>query len=510
MKLYHRMILLFGATATCILCGSPQLRTIAEEAQYGFENVLNLAGLDREALATLSTNGDYDTDDWQLLAQGVYRLQQFPPSQLRGWATPVGPAIWSENAEEYLGRLLEISAFVESVESVVPPQNLGAETVLPTLYSCRFRLADGSASGIVLAPSVPSDWLRRNISEEVVTFFGIGLGVVDDDAHTGLVLTDHLAWFPKVGVSSGRLLLSNQGMDVALLDEVRQRQPFVKPEVSREGEAFYQCLAALAGADRQELKSATEQNVAAFAEQWQEKQPTLEKRRTELRRKLAASQDSIERRALEQELETVRRDLALAAAIEKQAKRKLSSVAPLFLQPEEEVGELVRIEGLARRAVRIAIPSEIAPQASLGDTRLDAYYEMEVFTSDSQNLPVVCCVSSLPVGFPVGDKIREPVLVDGVFFKSWRYRSRKNLASPGETGPQQRLYTPVVVGRAPTWLPATTSGPSRWGIWGGTAFIAALVVVWVAMICVAKRDQRRRAATLPASLDDLSDNLDST
>jgi hypothetical protein len=115
----------------------------------------------------------------------------------------------------------------------------------------------------------------------------------------------------------------------------------------------------------------------------------------------------------------------------------------------------------------------------------------------------VCCVSGLPVDFPVGDKIREPVRVDGVFFKSWRYRTRKNLAAPGETGRQQQMYTPVVVGGAPTWLSTAASGQSRWGLWGGIAFLVALLVFWFVMFRLAERDRRRRAATQPDRLDDL-------
>ena len=126
-----------------------------------------------------------------------------------------------------------------------------------------------------------------------------------------------------------------------------------------------------------------------------------------------------------------------------------------------------------------------------------------MFTADSQNLPVVCCVSQLPKEFPVGDKIREPVRVDGVFFKSWRYRTRKNLAAPGETGRQQRMYTPVVVGGRPTWLPSGRDKQNSWGLWGGIAFLAAMVVFWFTMFRLAERDRRRRAAMHPTRLDDL-------
>ncbi|MCH7750842.1 MAG: hypothetical protein IH898_01635 [Planctomycetes bacterium] len=494
----------------CFVSGCVPVAIAAEQADDSFQDVLALAGLGREVLATLTSDADYGKDDWQVLAQLVYRLRQFPPAQLQRWASAAPAAPWNVKADEHLGQIHAITATVESVEPVNisgngPPEKMAAETVLPKLYRCRFRLADGTAGGVVLVPRVPNHWQRGEISEEPVRFLGVGLGsTADNKDRVRLLLTNHLAWYPRKGVSSGRLLLARQGMDIALLDEVKQRQPFVKPEVSREGEAFYQCLAALAAVDRQELEMLTEQTVAATALQWLAKKPIAQQRQAELRHELAATNDSTEREALEQDLETARRDLALATAVEKQADRKLSSVAPLFLQPDGHVGELVRIEGVARRAVRIAIPGGAASQASTsGKLSFDAYYEMEVFTADSQNLPVVCCVSRLPAEFPVGDKIREPVRVDGVFFKSWRYRTRKNLVGPGETGRQQQMVTPVVVGGVPTWLPTATSGQNRWGLWGGMAFLAALVVFWFVMFRLAERDRRRRAAMQPARLDDL-------
>lgn len=495
---------LLSITITCVVSASVPTTIAAEQADDSFHDILALAGLGRENLATLSADADYDHDDWQLLAQLVYRLRQFPPAQLKRWANESDTVPQNGQANEHLGQLLAITGIVESVEPVAPPENMPAEAVLPRLYRCRFRLADGTAGGDVLVPRIPRDWHHRKISEEPVRFFAVAIGSTpDDQGRLGLLLTNHLAWYPRQGVSSGRLLLASQGMDVALLDEVKQRQPFVKPEVSREGEAFYQCLAALSAVERQELATLTEQNVAAGAELWQARKPALEQRRAELRQRLAAGKDAARHGALQRELEAVRRGLALAAAVEKQAEGKFSSVAPLFLQPEQEVGELVRIEGLARRAVRIAIPGGVA---FLGQTSLDGYCELEVFTADSQNLPVVCCVSGLPADFPVGDQISEPVRVDGVFFKSWRYRTRKNLAGPGETGRQKRMYTPVVVGGVPTWLTAATSERNGWGLRGGIAFLVALVVFWVTMFRLAERDRRRRAASQPDRLDEMPGN----
>ena len=458
----------------------------AEDISDNFPGVLATAGLGPEVLTLLAADPEYDLDDWQVLSQLVYRLRQFPPEQLQHWAQSEG---------ETPGELVEVSATVTQVEPVASPEGLSEESPLTGLSRCRFESVDGSG-GIVLVPQIPKQWRGRAVSGETVRVLQILLGTTPEGER--LFVASHLAWFPQQGVPSGWLLLARQGMDVSLLDEVRHRQPFVKPDVSREGEAFYQCLAALARLDRRELAQLTQENVAAVSEAFREIIPTAQQRVTELRRQVSAIEDPLQREALQQQLAVARRELALAEAVERQGQQRLSSVAPLFLQPEDEVGELVRIEGIARRAVRIAVTD-----ADSRPPGIDAYYELEVFTPDSQNLPVVCCVVRLPAEFPLGDAIRAPVRVDGVFFKSWRYRSRKNLADAGQTGRPQQLYTPVVVGGEPRRLPTLSGGESPWGVWGGIAFLAGLAAVWIAMLRVAERDRRQRAAERPAHLKNL-------
>ena len=458
----------------------------ADDASDGFQDVLSTAGLRPEVLAPLAADAEYDRADWQVLSQLLYRLSQFSSDQLQQWAQNVG---------EGSGALVEIEGTVELVESVQPPEGLSEESSLATLYRCSFASADGPG-GAVLVPQIPNQWQGRAVSAEPIRFMGIQLGT--SPAGERLFVASHLAWFPRVGVPSGWLLLAGNGMDVALLDEVRHRQPFVKPDVSREGEAFYECLAALSQSDSLELARLVLENIATVAKSYREEIPATRQQVGELRRQVSAAVDPLRREALQQELAASRRELALAEAVEKQGEQGLSSVAPMFLQPEEEVGQLVRIEGIARRAVRIAVTD--TDSHSLG---LDAYYELEVFTPDSQNLPVVCCVARLPGDFPLGDAIREPVRVDGLFFKSWRYRSRKNLADAGQTGRPQQLYTPVVLGAEPRLLPAAVRVESWWGMWGGIAFLAALVLLWIVMLRVAERDRRRRAAERPVHLDNL-------
>ena len=81
------------------------------------------------------------------------------------------------------------------------------------------------------------------------------------------------------------------------------------------------------------------------------------------------------------------------------------SVAPLFNEPQQHVGELVVFDGVARRVVRVDVgtrpdgsgPSDVAQRFGFRE-----YYEMEVFTDDSQNYPLVFCVRELPPGLPTG------------------------------------------------------------------------------------------------------------
>ena len=93
----------------------------------------------------------------------------------------------------------------------------------------------------------------------------------------------------------------------------------------------------------------------------------------------------------------------------------------------------------------------------------------------------------------MGDAIREPVRVEGVFFKSWLYRSRKVNRIEGETSRQQRRYTPIVIAGTPTWVKTATSQESTWGLWGGVAFLVVLAIVALNAARLASKDRRARA-----------------
>ncbi len=474
----------------CLIASQVASHAAAEEAGISpsFAEILESAGIGNQALNKLGQSREPSQADWQLLFQIIHRYKQFsglPP------VTPAAtsfPEVWRLQPENCLGEIFELEGRVTRAVKVSPSDSLVRDSEMNSMYNCEFHFSeqreDSASSVVLLSTAIPNGWQSVKRLNEPVRVRGVMLRS-NANGFDGLplVLTNHLAWFPTTNASSGQLLLARQGMDVALLDEVRHRRPFVKPAVSREGEAFYAALQALGKAEPEEILNAARNNVDNAALQWQARQPNLTREHQRLEAELAAGVEDSRREKLQREIKQAKTQRGLAAAVIKSAESGLSSVAPMFLQPELETGELVIFEGTARRAVKIAAENQPA---------IDSYYEVEVFTNDSQNLPVVCCMSQIPSGFPTGDEIREPVRVAGVFFKSWQHRTRQLVDGAGQTEGQRRLYTPLVIGHSPSWLQAPSPGSNRWALLGGVVFLSGLALLWLGMIRLARRDRQAR------------------
>ena len=191
-------------------------------------------------------------------------------------------------------------------------------------------------------------------------------------------------------------------------------------------------------------------------------------------------------------------DRKIAELVAEQSQRGVSSVVPFFLRPEENIGQLLRLRGIVRRAVRVRQDSK-----AQGDSASSDYYELDLFTADSQNLPVVCCVNQLPVAFPQGDSIREEVLIDGVFFKSWKYHSRKLTGPDGETNPQRQRYTPMILAQSPIWIQSAPVRSGWWGLLAGGGFLCLLLLAWLRFLSNSRQKSPRNAASEPIDFSNL-------
>jgi hypothetical protein len=169
----------------------------------------------------------------------------------------------------------------------------------------------------------------------------------------------------------------------------------------------------------------------------------------------------------------------------------------LFNDPDPQIGQLIVVDGAARRVVRV----EVGARADGGGTSdvarrfgIDHYYEMEVFTDDSQNYPLVFCVRELPAGFPTGGSIHVPVRLAGFFFKDWLYHTRGSGQSEVAGGRGQ--YAPLLIGRSPLVLAMQQNGGNVAQFVLGGLFVVALAGIWAVAAWYARGDRQFRASVL--------------
>lgn len=175
-------------------------------------------------------------------------------------------------------------------------------------------------------------------------------------------------------------------------------------------------------------------------------------------------------------------------------------------------GDPVLIDGVARRATRIAIddPGRRAQVAA------DHYWELEVFVDTppisidgrvQDRYPVVCCVRELAAGMPVGEAISERVRVPGFAFKRYRYPLPEVVVDGERTFPagRRRAVPLVVAPRAEPLVPTPPRGLSAGLFWlfsGLLAIVATLLAAssW-SLARDARRTARQRREALPERID---------
>jgi hypothetical protein len=484
----------------------------------GFRKLFSLAYPDRTPWKSLVDGHRITTADLPFLLQLLFRLRQLEADMLDRWTQSDPPlSAWVGDPRNHRAELAWVAGNVLSMEQFKIPSSLAQRQQVEYFYLCQMRLGPQQIPATVITPQVPQRWLSTDLFPQPVRLRGLFLKTwqpttaphqitAESPEPTLLLLTSQLAWFPTEGAPPGQLFLAAHGMDVALLDEVRQRQAFVGEEVSREKEAFYACLAAVGQASTRELLSVAQQNLPEITKHWGVIQRESRQQLLLLQQNIASANSeqtgkSLELAQLEQERKKAVRQVALATAVLQRASQGHYSVGPLFLEPQEQVGHLTIVEGTARRAVKIILPAD--PWAH--------YYELEIFTADSQNLPVVCCVSRLPAEFPLGDTIRKPVRVAGIFFKSWLYRNRQKKDN-NESDQQLRLSVPLIIGAQVELLPPRLAKVKRWPWSAWIGLLVLLVFFWTTLIWKTSRNRkngRLAASRLPQRWPDANEDRSS-
>ena len=415
--------------------GKPQ----AETSQAGFENLLELMEIGPRQLAKLSHGKSLDEAQREVVLRVLLRLHDLPPEDIQPWVHPQKDIDYiATEPDSVCGQFYRLGGRVTSVETIkLSPQD-ARRLMFKQYYRARIALDGDIRSATILTRTVPRAWLKPLKQKKLdarATAVGLFLRLAENDSGQSgpIFAARRVAWHPPGP-------LGDLGMDVGLLDELRDRKKIGGRERGRERECFYQMLAAVGRAEPGEL-------------------------------------------------------LRLAREELKQQGMKSFSVVPLFNDPAKERGRLVVLSGTARRVVKVYVKD--ADIVRRFDIRY--YYEIYLYTPDSQDNPLVFCVRYLPEGMPTGSdpQYSQQIKVAGFFLKTWGFRPE--LADMPDGDPNTRQLAPLLIGREPLRVqPSKADGANPLiGVVAGGLFILVLLTIWLSVWRSAKRDrqfQRSRRA----------------
>ncbi len=130
----------------------------------------------------------------------------------------------------------------------------------------------------------------------------------------------------------------------------------------------------------------------------------------------------------------------------------ITNAVELFNHPERNQGRRVKLRGWVRRANLVLI-DDASAQASTG---LDRYYQICLFTNESEGHPLILCVPDAPQTTSAGGSkeaslsslVGGTLEFDGYFYKTWAYRKGAPKKSDGEAS-ELKSWTraPTLIGR---------------------------------------------------------------
>lgn len=388
----------------------------------------------------------------------------------------IGYAALSSQPEAYRGRIVSVTGTVREIEATTPATNdLGVETLWRVTLEPEggevwpitvYTLEEPAAADTPYAATAAGVFFKK-LSYRWSEGVGSTPVLIAKRLDTSYVAPSQLviapapvepdAVFDEPAIGSiGRSLLGDLGVEPAALETIVDRQPLL----SRESDAFYAMLAAVDRTPAAQL----------------------------VRLARVGLDDYVARRGDWADGST--RDRKRLMAVQTEQQQRGYSVVPLFGDAARERGELIVLDAVVRRTVRIdATLSQAANNAGV-----DHYYELEAFPEDSQNLPIVFVVRDLPAGFPVGESIRQPARLAGFFFKQWAYRTRQRVE--GTANLDKRQFAPLLVGRAPIPLATPDASQQRPGLAIGVVATLALAGVVTALWRLGRRDRVYASTTL--------------
>jgi hypothetical protein len=323
-------------------------------------------------------------------------------------------------------------------------------------YRVTIQLDKSPYQAIVAARRIPAAWPIGQPTDELSATDAIFLKLGDSMAEPPQLLfaANRVGWYPDRSdethhIGPPQLALARLGMDIGLWDEIAASKEHALTAADRE--PFYQLLAAVGKADHS---------------------PTH----------LLSTHSALD-------------------------------VVPLLEKSAEHFGEILPVEGIARRITRIAV-NDADIRSRFG---IKYYYEIDLFLplnnasirfgNDAKgeknpvfrnSFPATLIVRDLPPDLAEGENIHERVRANGVFFKVWAYRSNYTTRF-GQLQP-----APLFIAARPHIVRIETTASWLTGGLVTLAFASALGVAGIIAWWYGRTDRKSRAkiaAKRPETLD---------
>jgi hypothetical protein len=385
-------------------------------------------------------------DEEESLWKVLFNMPRFGLDKLHAWQRD-GVA-WQELAEDPQRHRIQVFAVEGRVRQVarrqLPPES-AARLQFAHFYQVDLVLNDGPNPVTVYTRSIPDAWRQATDLDERAACLGLFLksGSDDESPVPLLFAAERVAWMPdqprpQWGIGPDEILLGDLGVDVGLLDAVRQTHG--RALVASDREPFYQIMAATGRADPDTV----------FAQ---------------------ASREFDLGQLLNQPAEMQGRLLAFRA----RARRVQRIVID-----DPDIRQRLGIDHYYQIDLQIPLDDqEVRLVTRPGET------DGPVFRNF---YPAHCNVLRLPDGLPDRPEVDQQLLVAGFYFKLWAYRTEYVQAF----GQEKRQLGPLFLAVTPRVIEQRRESNPLWGWLGGAAFLTVLAGIALASWLYNRSDRKFR------------------
>lgn len=427
----------------------------------GPREMLQVMRIDASQLRFFQDDRLVAEEEIETLLQLLFRLPGFAQADADRWTKQnVDWAEVARNPDSYRFELLQLDGNVTHVQRRAVVRELARRLRFSEYYELTLKHDDRSSQ--VFVRRLPQTWVaaldRGETPRERVRIQGLLLKRLPSDETPGFMFaTSRIQWLPTVPNPTLAVTEGKVLLSELGFDVTRLDEVEHRAAIGgADRECFYQMLAAVREADPSRLRSAGRQEF---------------------------------------------------------------DIARLIQTPNDAVGDLYTLQGLARRVIRIEVPDQ--------DIRdrfgIDHYYEMEVFLPLPRQVrfqdandpvgklfteyPFVVCIPDVPGNIEVGEDVRVPVRFTGFFMKIWAYRTQFMSGDQPRAAPQRLQLSPLLIGSQVQLRETPAVDSSAMTITIAWVLAIGLVLLWL-VLWRAGRNDKQRAKLLFRKHEPKSDGFD--